>query len=77
VVLQLATPASRPGGGRETDDGRRLLTELLKEKLVEQARLANELLTYRSEKEGRDWRSPDSQGAIAAEISCRTSVTQR
>ncbi len=52
----------------ETEDGRRLLTELLKEKLIEQARLADELLFYRPAKEGRDRRSPDPQGVILAQI---------
>jgi CRISPR-associated endonuclease Cas1 len=52
----------------ESEVGRRQLTELLKAKLIEQARLADELLAYRPSKEGRDRRSTDPQGAILAQI---------
>ncbi len=52
----------------ESEIGRRQLTELLKAKLIDQARLADELLAHRPAKEGRDRRSPDPQGAILAQI---------
>ena len=52
----------------ETEVGRQQLTILLKAKLIEQARLAGELVQYRSARKGRDRRTNDSQGAILAQI---------
>lgn len=52
----------------ETEVGRRLLTNLLMVKLIEQARLAGELLSYRPAREGRDRRNADPEGAILAQI---------
>jgi CRISPR/Cas system-associated endonuclease Cas1 len=52
----------------ETEVGRRQLTNLLKAKLIEQARLVNELLAYRPARKGRDRRTDDPQGAILAQI---------
>ena len=52
----------------ETEVGRRQLAQLLKVKLIEQARLADELLEHRPPRKGRDRRTNDPQGAILAQI---------
>lgn len=52
----------------ETDVGRRQLSQLLKAKLIEQARLAGELVEYRPVRNGRDRRTTDPQGAILGQI---------
>src|SRR4051812_29720682 len=52
----------------ESDVGRELLVRLLRHKLIEQARLADELLEHRPTRTGRDRRSPDPQGLILAQV---------
>ena len=52
----------------ESDVGRHQLTRLLKAKLVEQARLAGDLLEHRPLRHGRDRRNRDPQAGILAQI---------
>jgi CRISPR-associated endonuclease Cas1 len=53
----------------ESEQGIRLLRELLKVKLQRQAQVVERLIPYRPEKRGRDRRTADVQGAILSQIS--------
>lgn len=52
----------------ESEVGRRQLSELLKAKLIEQARLAEELVKYRPPRERRSRRTEDPPPAILAQL---------
>src|SRR4051794_12754105 len=52
----------------ESEVGRRELTRLLRTKLIEQARLAADLVHFRPQRSGRDRRTADPEGAILAQV---------